>query len=193
MKSLTETSINQELLAASNSKLKESNFYQDFINSTQSSNKSKQLRFADDKIKKKNIYNDNDNDDDDDDENGEIDALVAPPGSLGSTATNSGKVSNKPILSTNPIAAYTNPKSPRREGDFDFSQSSTTESNNKMQASLKNSLRLSADKKQIPVYLRDPDSDDDSSNLSDNGAANSKKKSVPKNDADSDFYDLLNI
>jgi hypothetical protein len=68
-KSMTETSINQELLAASSSKLKESNFYQDFINSTQSSNRSKQLRFADQKKR---------GDESEDEENDEIDALVAP-------------------------------------------------------------------------------------------------------------------
>lgn len=63
-KSLTETSINQELLMASSSKLKESSVYQDFIQGTQSSGKSKQVRIQDS------------DDDDDDDENDDINDLV---------------------------------------------------------------------------------------------------------------------
>jgi hypothetical protein len=105
-KSLTETSINQELLLASNSKLKDSNIYQDFINSTASSNKSKQLRFADDK---KKVYK-RVEDDDDDDDNDDIDALLAPK-SLASTAnSNANYKTAKPV---GPTAFANKSKSPR--------------------------------------------------------------------------------
>ena len=66
-RSITETSINQELLLASSSKLKESSVYQDFIQNTQSSGKLKVT---------KNVEPDDDDDDDDDDENDDIDAMV---------------------------------------------------------------------------------------------------------------------
>ena len=73
-KSLTETSINQELILASSSKLKESSAYQDFImNTTQTSQKS----FMNYKKSE------------DDDENDEIDALVAPK-----TPTGTGNLKN---------------------------------------------------------------------------------------------------
>jgi hypothetical protein len=73
-KSLTETSINQELILASSSKLKESSAYQEFImNTTQTSQKS---------------FN-NYKKAEDDDENDEIDALVAPK-----TPTGSGNIKN---------------------------------------------------------------------------------------------------
>ena len=67
----TETSINQELLVASNSKLKESSVYQDFI----MGNKSKQQMKA---LNRKSEY---ESDDD------EIDALVAPKSSTVNTTT----------------------------------------------------------------------------------------------------------
>lgn len=71
-RSLTETSINQELMIASSSKLKESSFYQDFIQSTHSSGKLKQQQ-----VVNKSMNSQNDSDDDDDDENDDIDALVS--------------------------------------------------------------------------------------------------------------------
>lgn len=69
-RSLTETSINQELMMASSSKLKESSFYQDFIQSTQSSGKLNNLNQKQQSIK----LNDSD---EDDDENDSINALVS--------------------------------------------------------------------------------------------------------------------
>ena len=90
-KSLTETSINKELLLASNSKLKESSAYQQFImGSTQSSNKSKK-----------------DIDDDDDDENDEIDEILAPKSLF---STNSSAVK---LAVTGPLGSIINNKSPR--------------------------------------------------------------------------------
>lgn len=92
-KSLTETSINQELLVAANSKLKESSVYQDFIMSTHSSNKSKQARVVERKS--------------DDDSDDEIDTLVAPK-SMMSTNSASNRVQNQgPLVNTSII------KSPR--------------------------------------------------------------------------------
>lgn len=103
-KSLTETSINQELLIATNSKLKDSNVYQDFINSTQSSNRSKQIRFADQKKKQDNDFDDDDND--------EIDALVAPNRS--GLSNNSSILKNSAPSPTKPLASITiKSKSPR--------------------------------------------------------------------------------
>jgi hypothetical protein len=64
-KSITETSMNQEMMLASSSKLKESSVYQDFIMNT--SNRSKEIKL-----------NVNDTKMDDFDDNDEIDALVAP-------------------------------------------------------------------------------------------------------------------
>lgn len=77
-RSLTETSINQELMMASSSKLKESSFYQDFIQSTHSSGKlAKPAAKHDDS-------DEDDDDDDDDDVNEAINALVAPKSTLSS-------------------------------------------------------------------------------------------------------------
>lgn len=101
-KSLTETSLNQELVVASGSKLKESSVYQDFImNTTQSNSQTKQIKFAE-----KNRYED-ENDFDDDDENDEIDALVAPKSLM---STNSSVNNNKP---KNTIVTSSILKSPR--------------------------------------------------------------------------------
>jgi len=88
--SVTETSINKELQLASSSKLKHSSAYQQFIlNSTQVSNKSKNVQS--------------------DDENDEIDALVAPK----STASTLNE-SNKPNLVIASIL-----KSPRKSNIYD--------------------------------------------------------------------------
>ena len=87
-KSLTETSINKELLLASSSKLKESSVYQQFImGSTHSSNKTKK--------------------ESDDDENDDIDEILAPK-SLFSTNSSAAKI---PV--TGPLGALFNSKSPR--------------------------------------------------------------------------------
>lgn len=90
-KSMTETSLNQELVAASSSKLKESSVYQDFImNSTGNTNKSKQIKFV------QNDY--------DDDENDEIDAMVAPKSLISTTSsvqppkTKNATIINNPII-----------------------------------------------------------------------------------------------
>lgn len=78
--SLTETSINKELLVASNSKLKNSSAYQQFImSSTHNSNKSR------------DALNDSDEDDD-------IDALVAPKGT--SSTMNNESLKQNVIVSS---------------------------------------------------------------------------------------------
>jgi hypothetical protein len=99
-KSLTETSINQELMLASNSKLKESSVYQDFIMSnTQSSNKSKRsVKNEKPRFKADSDEDDDDENDDDDDVNDAIDALIAPKSGM---STNSSKVAiNQPAGSS---------------------------------------------------------------------------------------------
>jgi hypothetical protein len=123
-----DTTINQELMLASNSKLKESSVYQEFINNSNPNTWS--LKQA---MLKQN--------DEEQDENDEIDALIAPK-SLQSTG--SGLI--KQIPSANII------KSPRSVGgdyEFDFSQGSLSESYKRGPSSLKqlNSLRSSKDKK----------------------------------------------
>jgi hypothetical protein len=117
-KSVTETSLNQELNLVSNSKLKESLVYQDFImNTSQKSQSHKKSH---------------DMEDDDD----EIDAMVAPKSTGGSGNSKNYVLSNTMI------------KSPRQPLDyeFDFSQNSVSESQKKA-ISLKQSLRSSRDKK----------------------------------------------
>ena len=119
-KSMTETSINQDLILASSSKLKESSVYQDFItNTTQQSQKSQQ-----------HLRNEHGEDDDDD-----IDELLAPKSTGGSGNAKNYIISNTII------------KSPRQNMDyeFDFSQNSVSESQKKA-ISLK-SLRSSKEKK----------------------------------------------
>ena len=130
-KSLTETSLNQELLLASSSKLKESSVYQDFImNTTHSSQKTIQH------------MKQPDHDDDDDD----IDAMVAPKSTGGGSSV--GNTQKNYVLSNTLI------KSPRQNLDyeFDFSQNSMSESQKKA-VSLKQSLRSSKDKK-LPGEIR---------------------------------------
>ena len=126
-KSLTETSLNQELILTSNSKLKESSVYQDFIMSiTQSTNKQQQHQYQQQQFR-------NDNGEDDDD----IDALLAPKSTGGSANSKNYVISNTAI------------KSPRQNleyHEFDFSQNSVSESQKKA-LSLKQSLRSSKEKK----------------------------------------------
>jgi hypothetical protein len=120
-KSMTETSLNQELVLASSSKLKESSVYQDFIMNT--SQKSQQP------------FKSHDMEDDDDD----IDAMVAPKSTGGSGNSKNYVLSNTII------------KSPRQNLDyeFDFSQNSVSESQKKA-ISLKQSLRSLKDSKKQP-------------------------------------------
>ena len=189
-KSITE-SMNQELMLASNSKLKESSFYQEFIMNT--STKSKELRFS---LDTKNIKNDYDDDDDDDDENDEIDAMVAPLAKSTNSSANNLKLlnNNNPqnVSSSNFLAS----KSPRGTGEyeFDFSQSSTSEKDKKSAASLKklNELRSSASlgtNSKKPAHLRDLDSSDDNDSDDSNEFINMKsiKNSTQKSNVDNDF------
>ena len=110
-KSLTETSINRELVMASTSKLKESSVYQEFINSNKSNEGNKLKLSSNYSLSKAN------NDDDDDDENDDIDALVAPKSMM---STNSSAANLRPAtnINTSNILANTIPtgsilKSPR--------------------------------------------------------------------------------
>lgn len=100
-KSVTETSLNQELILASSSKLKESSVYQDFIMNT--SQKSQ--------LNKKS----HDVEDDDDD----IDVMVAPKSTGGSGNSKNYVLSN-----------IKSPRQPL-DYEFDFSQNSVSESQKK--------------------------------------------------------------
>ncbi|CAF0725517.1 unnamed protein product [Brachionus calyciflorus] len=163
--SKTETSLNNELLAASNSNLKESSAYQEFINSGQQSlKKGMNEKFSDDES----------------DENDEINNLVSPKPLVSTNSTVNSNENNSTVKNNYLL------KSPRKDYDFDFSQSSKTDST--FQGSIKqlNSLRSNKDKKQLPVYLKDGDSDDESSLFSD---MSSKFRNKPKDsDSDFDFY-----
>ena len=91
----TETSLNQELLLMSSSKLRESNIYQEFIASKESAKE----KSATGGVGRGRLLDDDDDDDDEDDENDELDALVAPK-SLRSTASSAAGATNYPIQSS---------------------------------------------------------------------------------------------
>lgn len=129
--SKTETSLNHELVVASNSNLKESKSYQDFINSGQSGIR----KIADD-----DFY-------DESDENDEINEMVSPKPTMTNNSI-SQSAENYPTKKNNYLM-----KSPRKvDYDFDFSQSSKSDS--KLQSSIKqlNSLRTK-DKNKIPGLI----------------------------------------
>ncbi|RNA30916.1 centrosomal kizuna-like [Brachionus plicatilis] len=157
--SKTETTLNQELAATTNSKLKESHAYKDFINSEQKISQKENVEC------------------DESDENDEINNLLTskPTLSLNTNQHNSENKNNFILKSPRKTADY----------DFDFSQSSKTDSKTQNFKHL-TSFKSSKDKKHIPVYLKDGDSDEESDFISENSSR--QKSKLKDSDSEFDFY-----
>lgn len=140
-RSKTDTSLNQELAATTNSNLKDSDAYKDFINSGKKSSSKKNSHYSDES-----------------DENDEINNLLSPKPTLSSSSYKQNSESKNNFVLKSPRKSKFNFLNYFRlfskfliaaDYEFDFTQSSKSESKTQSVRHLSN-LKTSKDKKQLP-------------------------------------------